>query len=182
MKCKYCFLRHPQCTNAGDYVYCVWVGSSLREQTKKTLVEEYCKDVGMYFKKWSCLVDSALEMAYHRFQDDRNKLSRPYIILQININELYQRIIDDSLDSFENQSVLDETEKFKRFWNTSEYSRQHNKSRSITPCHPNKRKYLSDADSSEVYKAAMALLGLFGLFLIDAAVSSILNWLFNGSF
>lgn len=182
MKCKYCFLRHPQCTNAGDYVYCVWVGSSLREQTKATLVEEYCKDVGLYFHKWSCLVDSALEMAYHRFQDHRNKLSRPYIILQVNISVLYQMILDDSLDAFEKRSVLDESEKFQRFWNTSEYSIQRNKSLCNTSCHPQRRKYLSDANRSEDYKAAMALLGILGLFLVDAAISGILNWLFNGSF
>lgn len=182
MKCKYCFLRHPQCTNAGDYVYCVWVGSSLREQTKKTLVEEYCKDVGMYFKKWSSQVDSALEMAYHRFKDGSNKMARPYIILQINISDLYRRIIEDSLDAFETRSVLDESEKFQRFWNTSEYSRQRNKYLCNTPCHPNTRKYLSDRNRSEDYKAAMGLLGLLGLFLADIAMSRILNWLFNSCF
>lgn len=182
MKRRYLFLRHPEKTAVGDFVYCVWVGESHREQVKKTLIEEYCKDVGMYFHMWDAQTDSALQMAYDRFRNPRNKLSSPYIHLQVNVRDLYRMIIDDTLDAFEQQSVLSETEIFQRYWNTSEYALRSNKLSCNTPCPPSDSKNLSDADSSEVYKAAMALLGLFGLFLVDAAVSSILNWLFNGSF
>ena len=182
MKRRYLFLRHPEKTAVGDFVYCVWVGESDREQAKKTLVEEYCKDVGMYFHQWDNQTDSALEMAYDRFRNPRNKLSSPYILLQVSVKDLYRMIIDDTLDSFENQSYLNEQEIFLRYWNTSEYALRHNNLQCNTLCRPSESKNLSDADSSEVYKAAMALLGLFGLFLVDAAVSGILNWLFNGCF
>lgn len=182
MKRKYLFLRHPEKTAVGDFVYWVWVGESAREQAKKTLVEEYCKDVGMYFHPWDNQTCSAFEKAYDRFRNPRNKLSSPYIVLQCNIRDLYRMIIDDSLDAFEHQSFLNEQEIWHRYWNTSEYALRHNKLQCNTPCPPSDSKNLSDADSSEVYKAAMALLGLFGLFLVDVAISHIIDWLFNGSF
>lgn len=182
MKRNYLFLRHPEKTAVGDYVYCVRVGDSDREQAKKTLVEEYCKDVGMYFHKWDNQTDSALQMAYDRFRNPRNKLSSPYIFLQVDVKDLYRMIIDNTLDAFEQQSVLSETEIFQRYWNTSEYALRNNNLQCNTLCRPSERKYLSDADGGEGYKAAMALLGILGLFLVDAAISGILNWLFNGSF
>lgn len=182
MKRRYLFLRHPEKTAVGDYVYCVWVGESAREQAKKTLVEEYCKDVGMYFHMWDNQTSSALEMAYDRFRNPRNKLSSPYIYLECSVKDLYRMIIDDTLDAFEQQSVLSETEIFQRYWNTSEYALRNNNLQCNTSCRPYGRKNLSDADGGEGYKAAMALLGILGLFLVDAAVSGILNWLFNGSF
>lgn len=182
MKRRYVFLRNHSQLKPGDFIYSVWIGESLREQSKKTLVEEYCKDVGLYFKPYSIEVCSALDMAREQFKVDGNRLANPFRSASLNISEFYKMLIDDSFTSFESDHEMSETEKWIEFRNTNEYAIQKNKLSCNTKCQPSIRKNLSLAECNEGYKAAIGLLALLGLFLVDMMVSNIINWLFSGSF
>lgn len=182
MKSKYCFLRTDGHLCPDDVIYVVWVGSYFRELAKLTLVEEYCKDTGSYIEKWSCLVDSRLEMEKSRFRKSGDKLSNPFRSVEISINKLYAMILDDSFGRFENEIVMTDFEKWMRFRNTIEYHQNPSKNHVIRNVLPSARKNLSHRVCSENYKAYMAIIGLLGLFLLDALVTGIMSRLIAGSF
>lgn len=102
MKTKYCFIRNPHHFTREDVVYTVYVGTSEREQVLLTVINEYVKDTGMYFRKWSNTVDMALmELRSHLFPDSIQ--TRFFLrTASVNVTDLYRLIIDDSWSSFEN--------------------------------------------------------------------------------
>lgn len=159
-----------------DVIYQVWVGSSLREQTKLTLVEEYCKDCGLYFKQWSPLVDSALNQAKSQFRKSGNVISNPFRSVSVSISELYRMIIDDSFVTFESKIVMSRFEKWMRFNNTLDYYSTHHNLKCNTSCHPSRRLYLSLDKVSESSKAALCVLGVILLCAADILVSYIFNF------
>lgn len=101
MKTKYCFIRNPHHFTREDVVYTVYVGTSEREQVLLTLIGEYVKDTGIYFKKWSNTVDiTLLELRSHLFRDSIQ--TRFYLrTASVSVSDLYRLIIDDSWYSFE---------------------------------------------------------------------------------
>lgn len=111
MKTKYCFIRNPHHFTREDVVYVVYVGTSEREQVLLTLISEYVKDTGIYFKKWSNTVDiTLLELRSHLFPNSIQ--TRFYLrTASVNVSDLYRLIIDDSWSSFE-ETLTTPTAKF----------------------------------------------------------------------
>lgn len=101
MKSKFCFIRKPQGLHPGDFVYHVYVGSSGRELTKLALIREFCKDCGLYLKKWSADVDTTLSLAAQSWRSKDATLTRPFKSCRVNVHELYELIINDSFDAYE---------------------------------------------------------------------------------
>ena len=176
MKSKYCFLRSSGDLRPGDVVYQVWVGSFLREFTKLTLVQEYCKDCGLYFEKWSPLVDSWLDRMKSRYVSDGNVYSSPFLSASITIDKLYALIIDDSFNSFEASLFLNPTEKWRRYRNSIRYHLSVSKSNVIQNANPFVRKNLSLRNRYEGQKSLFLLVCLIVLIIIDAIVSNLANW------
>lgn len=176
MKSKYCFLRSSGNLKPNDVIYQVWVGSFLREFTKLTLVQEYCKDCGLYFEKWSCLVDSRLDEMKSKYQTNGNPLSSPFLSVSISIDKLYALILDDSFETFERDLMLTPTEKWCRFNHTIRYH-QSLKSPIVTRnAYPHVRKNLSLRNRREVSNAVCSIVGIVILLMIDIIVSNIMNW------
>lgn len=176
MKSKYCFLRSRGNLSPGDVIYQVWVGSYLREFTKLTLVQEYCKDCGLYFEKWSPQVDSHLDEMKSRYQSDGNVFSSPFVSVSITIDKLYALIIDDAFAAFEKSLNLTPFEKWCRYRQSIRYVQSINKTNVIRHAYPHVRKNLSLRNRIEGQKALFYTLCIFVLLAIDAVVSHFMNW------
>ena len=176
MKSKYCFIRHQGVLKPDSFIYHVWVGSSLRESVKLALVEEYCKDVGDYFEKWSSVVDSQLDECRARYKVSGNPIASPFKSASVTISELYRMIIDDTFDMFEASMMINATEKYKLFHHLSEYHRQANYFKVLHDASPSVRKYLSLAKRNVAVRAAICVALCFVLMALDAVVSCVMNW------
>ena len=172
MKCKYCLIRCEGELGVSSIVYVVWVGSSLRESCLLPLVEEFCKDCGWYFKRWSATVDSALELRTKMSRVDGNRTAPPYRMLSVSLEKIYQTIIDDSWVSLERSFVMTPQEKFMRFRNNPKFLMAMNNSKRITSCSPSKSKYLSLRKRCKRHPLATALAGIVLIILADAIVST----------
>lgn len=172
MKCKYCLIRCDGDLNVSSVVYQVWVGSSLRDACLLPLVEEFCKDCGWYFKKWSATVDVTLEMRTKMSRVDGNRTATPYRMQSVNLDTIYLTIIDDSWASLERSFVMTPQEKYMRFRNDPHYLMAMNNSKRITSCSPFQSKYLSLRKRCKRHPLATALAGIVLIILADAIVST----------
>lgn len=182
MKSKYCFLRSSGLTSPDDFVYVVWVGSSLRELAIKSLVEEYARDCGLYFKRWSLLVDSDIDKASSRYQTDGNGLGFSFRSISISIQELSNLIIDDSFGALEKAYTMSQSEKWCRFHNSIEFAAAVNRSNVIQNASPSLRKYLSLAKKSQRVRVVACFVGVLMILALDALVSHVGNIFFSGCF
>lgn len=142
MKSYYCFVRNFGSLHPGNFVYHVAVGKTEREQTRLSLIQEYCKDCGIYFKKWDSLVDSALEQSASQFKPAGLFRGSPFIHPHISIMELYSMILDDSFGTFEGNYVPSKAELWCSFRNLPTFIHRQNVNQCITACQPPRRKYL----------------------------------------
>lgn len=182
MKSKYCFLRSSGLNSPEDFVYVVWVGSSLRELTLKSLVEEYARDCGLYFKRWSPEVDSYIDKAQSRYQTNANGLGFTFRTISVSIKELSNLIVDDSFGALEKAYTMSESEKWCRFRNSIEYVTAINHSNVIQHASPSLRQYLSRGKRRAYYDLAPTLVFAILIFLLDALVTHIGNSFFSGCF
>lgn len=182
MKSKYCFLRSSGLSNPDDFIYIVWVGSSLRELAIKSLVEEYARDTGLYFKQWSQDVDSYIDKARSRFRTDANGLGFAFRSISISIKELSNLIVDDSFGAMEKAYSMTDSEKWCRFHNSIEYVAAVNHSNVIRNASPSLRQYLSLAKKSQRVRVVACFIGMMILFALDAFVSHLGNSYFSGCF
>lgn len=176
MKSKYCFLRSRGNLSPGDVIYQVWVGSYLREFTKLKLVQEYCKDCGLYFERWSPEVDSRLYREKSRFCSDGREFTSPFLSASITIDKLYAMIIDDSFESFEKSLNLTPFDKWCRYRQTVQYCQSINKSNVLHHAYPQVRKNLSLSNGNEAYKAVCGFVGILVLIALDIIMTHVMNW------
>ena len=182
MKSKYCFIQ-PQGLNSPEaFIYVVWVGSSLRELAIKSLVEEYAKDTGCYFRRWTCLVDSHIDEADKRFRGDADALGFVFRSIEVSIKELSNLIVDDSFGAIEKAYVMSQSEKWARFHNRRDYIEEINKSRVSQHVSPSLRQYLSLGMKSQRVQAVACFIGIVMIIAIDALVSHLGNSYFSGCF
>lgn len=182
MKSKYCFLRSGGLNSPEDFIYIVWVGSSLRELAIKSLVEENARDCGLYFKRWSLLVDSDIDKASSRYKADGNGLGFAFRTISISIQELSNLIVGDSFDALEKAYTMSDSEKWCRFHNSIEYVAAVNRSNVIQHASPSLRQYLSLAKKSQRVRVVACFIGMMMIFALDALVSHIGNSFFSGCF
>lgn len=101
MKKNYLFARNLGKFSRDDVLYIVSVGSSQREQVKFDLVQEYCKDCGIYFQQVSDRTDTVIRnLASSLFSG----CLWPSLMVRkatVSITQLYNMIIDDSFIAFE---------------------------------------------------------------------------------
>ena len=175
MKRKFCLVRTRGCLRPDDCVFVVWVGSSLRESAFLSLVEEYCKDVGWYFKLWSAEVDSQLDEWSKQWRRIDGQTVRPYTMMAITINVCYQTIIDDTWCELINHRVMSPQETFLRFRSDPEYLRRLHARKRNTACQPYRRKYLSQRNQQAFYNVGASLTFALFLLILDAIVTHIFH-------
>ncbi len=162
MKSYYCFIRDYGRMYPGHFVYHVSCGISQREQSKLALVQTYCKDCGIFFKKWSSQVDDALDLAAKPFRPCRNYSGKPFIHAYISISDLYNLIVDDSFIKYESNYLPSLSELHCSFRNLPAFISSMNQKIRNTACPPHRRKYLSPAYRDLNLGGAMA----FGFVLL----------------
>lgn len=157
----------------GSFVYVVWVGSSLREQTKFTLVKEFCKDVGWFFKPWSDKVDSEIiqRSAAHRI--DGNPIAKPYSFINLSIKDCFQHIIDDDWITLEDSQVMSESERRLRFQYDPRKLQASTNQKRVTSRQPITRQYLSYWEQQQPRNAVLGVAGVLLMIIIDAIVSNL---------
>ena len=160
----------------GSFVYHVWAGSSLREFAKRKLVEEFCRDNGIYFEKWDDQVNSFLDEKAQRFRDNGNVFCSCFASASISISELYSMLIDDSFDTFEAKQVAKPFEVWMRCQNVPEYVARMNHTKVIQHASPSRSKNLSLKQKGELVQAVACMAGMVMLFILDALVSNLMNW------
>lgn len=175
MKRKYCLVRCSGELGVNSFVFVVWVGSSLRESVKLSLVEEFCKDCDWYFKRWSQIVDTALELRAKQTRLDGTRCVKPYTMIQMGIDECYQRIIDDSWLEVETNHTMTAQEKFMRFRNDPQYLAAYHRKKRITSCSPSRRNYLSHGMGNAYYGLAAPVACIVILIVLDAIVSNLIS-------
>ena len=173
MKRLFWFVRNLNGFGSDDVVYKVAVGSSIREQAKLTLVQEYAKDCGMYFKVVDDDSDRSIRLlANSLFRG--SSFSMLYLRrANVSIDDLYSLIIDDSFDSFEksvsfsrNHARLLSLLSPSSFW-------YQNQSPSNTICQPYRRKYLSHRESRSIPDLLIKCGLILGLFLLSGYLENL---------
>ena len=174
MKRKYCLIRNDGDLSPSRFIFVVWVGSSLRESTMLALVEEFCKDCGWYFKRWSPIVDSAIEKRWRLSRADGNRTSPPYQMISIGIEKCYRTIIDDSWLQLEASFAMSKQETFIRFRHNPTFLLRFHRCHCNTPCSPSKRKYLSHEMESVISGLVAPAMAIVFLIILDTIVSNLI--------
>lgn len=156
MKSKYCFIRHPEKLCPGDFVYHLYVGSSLREQTKFALIQEFCNDCGLYLRRWSDDVDRCLELAAKSWRSKESTISHPFRGAQVSVNELWKMIIDDSFDKFEATMPASKFEIYLSHHSSTKFIRCANKTKVSQNADLTRRKNLSSNQQDSRVSLAIA--------------------------
>lgn len=177
MKSNYCFIRNFGRMRPGSYVYHVKVGTSDREQIKFALVQNYCKDVGIYFKKWSYEVDNALHLAEKAWPSKWGLPISPFQHVSISIYELYKLIIEDGFDSFESKPHATPALSFyyRQFDPMGLISRLSVASNTLCP--PPYRKNLSRWEQDNLSKFLVRLMLILGIVVLHGCVGNVIELL-----
>ena len=175
MKTKYCLVRTDQPLDVGSFVYVIWVGCSDSEFVKLTLVQEFCKDCGWYFKKWSADVDSALELRTKITRIDGAKYVRPYRMISLSISECYQTIIDDAWVNIESRATMSKQETFLRFHRDPRFLLSYHRKHCNTKCPPSDVNTFCHSKGEGFYNVIGGLSLAILVFVLDALVSFIFN-------
>lgn len=179
MKSKYCFIQTKGRIEPETFIYVVWVGSSLRESTKLALVEEYCKDQEFYFKRWSALVDSALDEVRRTIGQGAAGARFKFKMISVTISELYRLIIDDSFGILEKDYTENQQSIRFMFENTIRYHEAMNLQNVSQRANPLRRKNLSSKKLTEGKRFVACIIGIVGIITLDAIIYPILTNLFQ---
>ena len=156
MKSKYCFIRHPEGLRPGDFVYHLYVGTSWREQAKFALIREYCKDCGLYLRRWSDDVDRCLELAAKSWRSKASTIPHPFRHAEVTVTELYMMIVEDSFEKFESTMPASKFEIYLSHHSTIEFVSCANKSNVSQNADLPRRKYLSPNQQDSRVSLAIA--------------------------
>lgn len=186
MRSKYCLVRNPEQFNPETVVFCLWVGTSAREQTYLALVESYCLDLGWFFRPWDVDTDFWL---ISKCKPIRPSSKFPHLwqrMAQMSMRSFYKILMEQNLDQFETTlkfpsrfittiSTVDEA----FFWSLrSEIQNGFKKassSRSAGRALSVARKYLNNAEDREKLFGVVG----FGLLILVLYVYSVLIQVFN---
>ena len=143
MKSKYCFIRNLTNLDVGSFIFIVWVGSSLRELTQLSRVEEQCKSKGFYLERWTNLVNSRIEKISAKFVKNGYAIACPFRYASISLSELSSMILNNSFDSFASSIEMTAAEKWYRYHHDLDFIQSQNRISVLRHAYPHERKYLS---------------------------------------
>ena len=99
----YCFIAECGAPSPQSRVFKVRVGSNQRDQIKCSLLENYAKDLGYYFHRWDDRTDKMLILRFGRHFQGSEKVGLRYETVLTSIADLYQHVIDGSLNQLKNK-------------------------------------------------------------------------------
>lgn len=172
MKSYYYFVRRPSGFSRKDVVYKVYAGKEREEQVLLALVQEYCKDCGLYFQVVSDVSDNTVRMLARSIFGSSIFALNMMRMKTISIGECYSRIVSDCWSDIEDSMI----ESTAFFHHLDCYGVRFNNSSSLfkrkKSCPPVQRKNLSQ-DNQEQLQVAMIGFGLIlAVFLIAAKIEN----------
>lgn len=106
MKSKYIFIPCYNKFSPDSIIYVVWAGASRRDKIKLSLMELYCNDVGLYFKKYSLNVGKSLHLLGDSLFPGR-KFSSCYLrLVHVSISDIYEAVIDNDFSRWESNKSI----------------------------------------------------------------------------
>lgn len=173
MKSIYYFCKDAEKFTCETVVFRVFIGTSKREQIRKSLLECYCADCGYFFRQRDEDSDFWLKKLSQDLRPD-SKAPELYVkSASINVCTLYRLIIDGELSAY--SAKICHTIGRHKILNLcdAKYFAEHIFSAKPSPRPELKRKYLSRRVLRESDKAIFAIVGIILLFVLDAIVSNV---------
>ena len=164
----YCFFKECERLSPGSLVFKVKVGSTHRDQVKRSLLENFSQDCGYYFRPWDDVTHSELILRCGGSMRGSNDVDVLYSTVVISVAGLYKHIIDGTLDYIKPDSVYNRN----RFRLLSILCPAFLSSKSSSHCNtsrqPYQRKNLSPESEWVLFNAAFGMLACVVLFLLGA--------------
>lgn len=173
MKSIYYFCTDAEKFTCETVVFRVFIGTSKREQIRKSLLESYCADCGYFFRQRDDDSDFWLKTLSRDLRPDSNAPELYVKSASINVCTLYRLIIDGELSAY--SAKVCHTIGRHKILNLcdAKYFAEHIGSVSPTSAFSLRRKYLSHGMMRESDKAVFAIVGVLLLFILDAIVSNV---------
>ena len=150
----------------GSKIFKVAIGENQRDQIKRSLLDNYAADIDAVFRPWDEDSMFLVEQTISRFNQGSDRVRLPLQIIHVSIRDLYQAIIDGSVDNLDNppryyrnmfraMSILSPI----FYFSTSQ--------KSISQLAPTRKTYnLSHRRESEVSNVAISFCLILALFLL----------------
>lgn len=173
MRKKFCFIPHAGRLNIGEKVFCVWIGSSDREQTKRFLVENFASDIGAFFRPWDADTDYYLKVQCAADSAGSKKFLSSYIRIDVKIQDFYKAIIDGNYMNLDNPSYVNRNI-FRTLCHTNPAAHFINQAKNhIETATSVIRKNLSDSERITGYNAYVPFCLILVLFLLGALLEGV---------
>ena len=176
MKKNYLFARNLGKFSREDVLYIVSVGSSQREQVKLSLVQEYCKDCGIYFQPVSDRTDKVIANLASSLFSGCLWPSLMVFKATVSINQLYKMIVDDSFIAFE--MTLHHQRHFFHLMRHIDPHFQHHfpVSQSNTLLPPKRRKNLKSTERESIGQAIIGFCLILLTFVVAGYICGTESW------
>lgn len=162
------FFRDLNRPTVESVVYYVKVGTSNRQQTKFTLVKEFCRDCALYFEPISNTSDHSIRQLENSLFSGSNLFARKLRRVTISIDELYDFIYHDSFDSFEKSLAEKKGYSYFRAMVDPTFFLSKKKSKNTFPTASPPRKYLKSSEREELISAIINFGLILAVFLFAA--------------
>lgn len=176
MKQKYCLLRDLEAFTPDKPVFCLWVGSSKRDQVRKALLDSFCCDMGFFFRVWDSSTDFELLTRSKEFFPESNlSLCRLHRV-DMSIAEFYSKLMRGNLEAIEAEAK--QPKGVFRLLSMLDYNfeRKHAKRSEKTQCQSSNRKYLKSTYLADWQTAAISFGLILVLIMLDAVVTNLFNF------
>ena len=169
----YCFFKDCGQFSPNSIVFKVKMGSTRRDQVKRSLLENFAQDCGFYFRPWDDVTHSELILRCGGSIQGSSGIDVLYSTVVVSVAELYKSIIDGTLDQYKPSSVYNHN----RFRLLSILCTAFLSSKSSSNCNtsrqPYQRKNLSPEGEWVLFNAAFGMLACVVLFLLGALLEGL---------
>ena len=169
----YCFFKDCGQFSPNSIVFKVKMGSTHRDQLKRSLLENFAQDCGYYFRPWDDVTHYELILRCGGSMRGSSGVDVLYSPVVIPVAGLYKSIIDGTLDYIKPNSVYNR----KRFRLLSILCPAFLSSKSSSNCNtsrqPQIRKNLSPEGEWVLFNAAFGILACVVLFLLGALLEGL---------
>lgn len=169
----YCFFKECGQFSPDSIVFKVKVGTTHRDQVKRSLLENFAQDCGYYFRPWDDLTQDELILRSNGSWQGSSGVDVLYSTVVVSVSGLYQSIIDGTMDQIKPTSNY----VHNRFRLLSILCPAFLSSKSSSHCNtsrqPHQRKNLSPQGEWVLFNAAFGMLASVILFLLGALLEGL---------
>lgn len=169
----YCFFKDCGQFSPNSIVFKVKVGSSHRDQVKRSLLENFAQDCGYYFRPWDDVTHSELILRSSGSWKGSSGVDVLYSTVVVSVSGLYQSIIDGTLDQIKpNSNYIHNRFRLLSILCPAFLSSK-SSSNCNTPRQPYQRKNLDPRGEWVLFNAAFGMLACVILFIIGAILEGL---------